>query len=408
MMAVNNLFMPCDATWINCIGNQICHPSHYYEPENMSELQIHIRNAISDGCKIRVAGGGYSLSDLVCTNGYLLNLKKLNHILSVDRENASVYVEAGITMKELNERLAEYGLALSNQAAIDNITLGGALSSAVHGTGHTGTLSSFIKEIDLMTTDGKINNLSLKSDAHAFAAAKVSLGALGIIYAVKLHCEPLFYLKSIEEEWDINALILEYKKLNEHNDFFQFSWNIASGKALVTRRNRSKELEQNLFLSDTEICYKALACYTIDESDKDLFSEIAVPVDDLPKVIEKIKNFAKKYQTNGIKIADVVVRFVEADDSFLSPAANRSVAYLTMSIPIEYNCPLFYEEFEDSLLEDEGRPHWGKTNFLDYKKASRLYGENLEKFISVKRRLDPLGTFSNHFIDRICNGSSIF
>ena len=29
-----------------------------------------------------------------------------------------------------------------------------------------------------------------------------------------------------------------------------------------------------------------------------------------------------------------------------------------------------------------GRPHWGKINFLDYEKASSLYGENLQRFIT--------------------------
>lgn len=406
LMVVSNLSIPCEASWANCIGNQSCVPSRYYEPNDIRELQNIVNDATSKREKIRVVGGGYSITDLVNTDGYLLNLKKLNHILLVDRMNALVHVEAGITMKELNEQLANYGLALSNQAAIDNITLGGALSTGVHGTGHTGTLSSFIKEIELITFDGKILSLSLASDPQAFAAARVGLGALGIIYAVKLQCEPLFYLKSVEEEWDISALISKYKELNASNDFFQFSWNIETGKVIVTSRNRSELVEQNFSLSNTEVCYKALASYVIDENDKDLFSEIAISFDDLPKAIEKIKFFAMKYQSTGINLADVVVRFVESDNiSLLSPAANRSVAYLTMSIPFDSSCDSqsFYNEFEEVLFENEGRPHWGKTNFLDYKKASRLYGENLEKFICVKRRLDPYGIFSNHFIDRICN-----
>jgi L-gulono-1,4-lactone dehydrogenase len=48
-----------------------------------------------------------------------------------------------------------------------------------------------------------------------------------------------------------------------------------------------------------------------------------------------------------------------------------------------------------------GRPHWGKLNFLTYEKASSLYGDHLQKFINVKRRLDPHGVFSNGFADRI-------
>ena len=152
------------------------------------------------------------------------------------------------------------------------------MSCAVHGTGHTGTLSSFIKEIDLITADGKVHSLSLTSDPNAFAAARVSLGALGIIYAVKLQCEPLFYLRSVEEEWDINALILKYKKLNESNDFFQFSWNVETDRAIVTRRNRfPKTVFPNPSL-DIAVCYKALASYVIDENDKDYFLKLLFPL----------------------------------------------------------------------------------------------------------------------------------
>lgn len=387
-------------TWVNCIGNQMCNPSHYDEPNTIGELQVHIENAVSKGLKIRVVGGGFSLSGLVNTNGTLLNLKKFNRILSVDQKNALVHVEAGITIKELNQRLAEHGLALSNQAAIDNLSLGGALACAVHGTGHTGTLSSFIRRIDLLAADGKIHTLSSTSDPETFAAASASLGALGIIYAVTLQCEPLFHLQSVDEIWNINDLIHQYQELHENNDFFQFSWNIETGQAVVTRRNRVEIIASEAL---PETSFKALVCHTIDPNDKDLFSEIAIPIERLPQVIKKIQNFAKHYQTEGIKIADIVVRFVEADaHSFLSPAANRSVAYLTMSIPIECDCD-FYKQFEDLLLEDNGRPHWGKTNFLNYEKAVHLYGENLEKFIKVKKRLDPQGIFSNDFINQIFN-----
>lgn len=120
-IAAIHSFTFCEAIWTNCIGNQVCNPSYYFEPKDIKELQILIHKATSEGHKIRVVGGGYSLSDLVCTNGYLLNLRRFNHILSVDQKSALVHVEAGITLQELNEKLAEHGLALSNQAAIETL-----------------------------------------------------------------------------------------------------------------------------------------------------------------------------------------------------------------------------------------------------------------------------------------------
>ena len=150
---ISSFSLTSGAAWENCIGNQTCNPRHYYEPQNLTELQSLLKEAVDEGQKVRIAGSGFSISDIVCTDGYLLNLKNFNQILSVDQANALVRVEAGITMKDLNEKLGEYDLALSNQAAVDNISFGGALATGAHGTGHTSTLSSFIKEIELMTAE---------------------------------------------------------------------------------------------------------------------------------------------------------------------------------------------------------------------------------------------------------------
>jgi FAD/FMN-containing dehydrogenase len=52
-------------------------------------------------------------SDIVCTDGYLINLVHFDNIISIDKEKMLVYIQAGITLEKLNIELAEYGLALS-------------------------------------------------------------------------------------------------------------------------------------------------------------------------------------------------------------------------------------------------------------------------------------------------------
>lgn len=389
--------------WVNWLGNQTCDPVQYIEPNTLEELCSHIKDASVKGYQVRAVGNGYSISDIVGTNGYLLNLKHFNQLLAVDVKNKLVRVEVGITMQELNKQLACYDLALSNQAAIDTLTLAGALCTAVHGTGHTGTLSSFVKNIELITADGTIQNLSLTSDPDAFAAARVSLGALGVIYAVTLQCEPLFYLTINHETMDIEILMEKYQTLHETNDFFQFFWNIETGQVMLERWNRCQAFSQNDASIQSKVCYEVLPFYTIDENDKDLFSEVAVSVDALPRILPEIKQLMEKYLAQGAKIENVGVRFVEADENaYLSPAANQAVAYISTQIADKDKFIAFYREFEELMFAYQGRPHWGKFNLLNYEKASNLYGINLTKFIAVKRRLDPQSVFSNDFIDRIC------
>lgn len=49
----------------------------------------------------------------------------------------------------------------------------------------------------------------------------------------------------------------------------------------------------------------------------------------------------------------------------------------------------------DSLFaEFGGRPHWGKLHFMTADRLARLF-PRYEDFITVRRRLDPRGTFLN-------------
>lgn len=392
----------CAYEWSNCIDNQVCHPLMYSEPSSLEELCSVIKDAASKGRKIRAIGSGYSITDIGCTNGCMINTKNLKRILFVDKERCLIRVQAGITLRELNEQLAIQGLALSNQAAIDEISLGGAISTGAHGTGHAGTLSSFVKEIELVTADGEVHFLSLDSDPEGFCAARVGLGSLGVIYAVTLQCEPLFYLALSHEVSDIDHIIKNYRALYRDNDFFQFSWKVATGKVMIDRWNRCMQQDFSDDMIEMPVpSYKTLPFWVIDENDKDLFAESAVPIELLPDALKQIKNIAMKYIEIGANIIDVGVRFVESDEHvYLSPACGRAVAYIAVSIEFD-QYPLFYREFESAMETFQGRSHWGKHNFIDYQKAQMAYGIGLQKFISVKNRLDPQGIFSNEFTERV-------
>ncbi len=388
--------------WVNCIGNQTSTPAEYNEPKSFGELCDIVNDAVEKNQTIRTIGNGYSISDIGCTTGRLISLSYLNQILSVDLEKKLVRVEAGISISELNEKLAAYELALPNQAAITQISLGGALSTAVHGTGHTGTLSSFLREIELVTADGALHKLSPNTDYDAFVAATVGLGSLGVIYAVTLQCDSLFYLRFTQEKATLEHILENCKALSDSNDFFQFFWNTDSNNVVINRWNRCEK-------NDSANCmpsYKALSWYVIDANDKDLFSEIAVPINSLPSVVDKIAELIQKYKALGAKVTDLNVRFVEKDShALLSPASDGPVAYIAFCILEEDKYMAFYKDFEDNMMKFNGRPHWGKINFLNYEKTLELYGTNLERFVQIKKRFDPKGVFSNQFIERVLNGS---
>lgn len=146
VLIYTNIFS--NSEWTNWAGIHTCNPAQIYFPQTLDDLRGYVMNSALMNHKIRVVGAGYSYNDIACTNGLMLNLKNLNNILYVDLEKQQVRVESGITIKELNKQLFLHGLALANQAATDEITLGGALATAAHGTGHTGTFSSFVPKLN--------------------------------------------------------------------------------------------------------------------------------------------------------------------------------------------------------------------------------------------------------------------
>lgn len=388
-------------SWQNWAKNAECH-GKIISPSTKEELRSAIIDAASTHRKVKVIGAGHSSNDIACCDDLLISLNHLNRILSINTEKQQVSVEAGITLEQLNRLIAQQGLALSNLISITELTLGGALSTASHGTGHTGTLSSFIKKIELITADGTLHTLSLQNDPDAFKAACVSLGALGIIYSVTLQCEPLFLVSYHTITMSIDEIAVQYKKLHKQTDFFQFRWKPEQDTVIAEFWNRvpfdTPRSESVRYSFDSLACDKGMPYLTSkNKQSRGPASEIALPIDQLPNAIALLKELIIRWQEKGLSIPYLVGRFVQADrNAFLSPA-KENVVFLSIT-PSDELC---HQEFEEQFISWSGRPHWGKKHFLNYEKTYSLYGENFLSFIAVKKRLDPLNTFSNAYIDRI-------
>lgn len=65
---------------------------------------------------------------LACSDGHLVSLARFNRLVEIDRQNCYVTVEAGVTLEQLNNKLAEVGMALSNLPTSSAETIGGSLS----------------------------------------------------------------------------------------------------------------------------------------------------------------------------------------------------------------------------------------------------------------------------------------
>src|SRR4051794_3454910 len=170
--------------WSNWSGAQRCEPKEELHPKSEAEIAAAIKRADT----VRVAGTGHSFSDIVGTDGTLLHLDKVASLNRVDGDVARV--GAGMTLHALGPALAEHGLALENQGDIDAQTVAGALATGTHGTGERyRNLSANVVGMRLVDGRGEVRELS---DGDDLRAARVSVGALGVVTEVAIRCVPLF------------------------------------------------------------------------------------------------------------------------------------------------------------------------------------------------------------------------
>ena len=398
-------------------------------------MQNIIKKAQKNKKTVRAIGTAHSWTDILCTDGYLINTDKVNKVLSIDTEKKQIRVQAGIKLKDLINVLTFHNLALPNQPAVTVQSIAGVMSTATHGSGHTGTMADFITNIELLAADGSLYELSKDQHPNWFAAARVNIGSLGIIYAVTIQCVPIFKLKHEQYQTSWKTIQKSYQQLNKENKFFSFYYEVREDYVRVDIWNKTDKSVPNKFLLKTKNNlrsaynwgYKTLATLspryfpqsgllqkeqpTIEYSYEALSGEpsspyleeeIAIDPILLPEAIEAIKKLISEYKQKGIIIYGMICRFVQEDkDSYLSPASDKDVVFVSITSQVEKKYEPFYRDYFKLMLKFNGRPHWGKINYLNYDDAKKLYGQNFDKFLAVCKQLDPNGMFSNEFTQRV-------
>jgi L-gulono-1,4-lactone dehydrogenase len=425
--------------WTNWAGDQKCSPAAIVRPGSLDEVIAAVTDARARDLTVRVAGAGHSFIDTVLTSGMLLSLERMNHVLEIDRDSGLVRVEAGISMRTLSARLDDEGLALPNLGDIDVQSLAGATATGTHGTGlRLQNMSAGIVSMELVRADGSVIEVSENDDADAWCAARVSIGALGIITTITLKTVPAFTLHAVDRPQPLIDVLENIDELAESNDHFEF-YNFPYSDIALTRVNNRVEgppqprTLTKAWIDDVLIVNHllALVCrtgrrlpwaiprlnrlaprlagtservdrsYLIFSSRRDVrFTEMeyALPRAHAGRAVRAVRAII---EGNSFSVPlPLEVRFVAADDAYLSPAYGRETCYLAVHMfeGMEWN--RFFRSVEAAMVELGGRPHWGKRHFLDAFSLSTMYPE-WERFAAVRARLDPLGGFANAYVERV-------
>ncbi len=228
--------------WRNWAGDERCAPAAIERPTSIFEIAAALERAAAHGQRVRVAGAGHSFSDIALTDGRLLRLDRMNRLLEVDRSSGLVRVQGGITIYALNARLAAIGLALENLGDIDVQSIAGAISTATHGTGaRLRNIPSQVAALTLVLADGSTLHCSEQDDPELLRAARVGLGALGVVAEVTLRCVPAFRLRGLDAPAPLEQTLERFEELALANDHFEFFVFPHARAALTRTNNRTEE-----------------------------------------------------------------------------------------------------------------------------------------------------------------------
>jgi FAD-linked oxidoreductase len=425
--------------WRNWAGQQRCAPEAIERPRAEEEVAEAVRDAAARGLRVRAVGAGHSFTDVACTDGVMVDLSSMDQVLDHDPRTGLVRVQAGMVMSELARALDGRGLALENQGDIDVQAIAGAVSTATHGTGvGYGNLSSRVEAMRLVTATGEVVDLNTESDPEGLRAARVGVGALGVITELTLRCVPAFTIRRVADRAPLAetlALLDEHVERNDHFEVFVFPYsdlaltlesrrtdeqpepgnprelwvrevlleNVALGAAMRLGRAAPRLIRQigrqvPKLATRTVKVDRSWRVYASQRKVRFTEMEYALPRQHGREAVERVLELVER---RGLPVCwPLEVRWAAADDAFLSTAYGRETCYVAVHQYVGMEYETYFRAVERIMDDYDGRPHWGKRHYQTAPTLAPRYPD-WDRFQGVRSRLDPSGVFANDYTDRV-------
>jgi hypothetical protein len=248
---------PCSRglPWANYPGTQQLTPFSTCTPYSLDDLVSIVRQAEAEQKHVHAFGSKWSFSDCAIStdyaidttglNGELQTVQKALNTAALGSRSYAYHVEAGITIHDLYKHLDRRNLALETMGGSSGQTLAGAISTGTHGGDYfdapladsvlaihlvgAGGRQYWIERTVGLTNPGELREFVVPGVAPAdfiyddstFDAVLVSLGCMGIIYAVVLRVRDKYDLieTTTATTWH-GFLRTAWAQLNDPNNRF--------------------------------------------------------------------------------------------------------------------------------------------------------------------------------------------
>lgn len=417
--------------WSNWSGIEHAWPARRAAPQDEAALAELVRTAPAP---IRPVGAGHSFTALVPTDGTMITLDAMAGLVSHDAAALSATVRAGTRLAALGPALAAIGQEMPNLPDINKQSLAGGLATGTHGTGKTFTaLHGQVLALRIVTPGGDVVECSRDQRPELFHAARVGLGAFGVLSEVTLQNRPLVRVRKTVSLVDTDALLNDWPALADRHRNAEFLVLPFTGKSAlivhdetdepVRPRGPDGDVETLMALKRLRDVFeftpglrKRIAAklledvpseVAVDEGWKLLSNERPVRFKEMEyhlpieRQVEVLREVIARIERDATGVFfPIEARIIAPDDAWLSPFYQRASG--SVAVHAYYKDPhdWMFRLIEPVFREAGGRPHWGKLHSLGAAELAALY-PMFSEAQAVRRAVDPAGRMLNPFLTKL-------
>lgn len=401
-----------------------------------------VERARAQGKHVKAVGAGHSFNDLALNEDLLVDLRHLDRILYVDREQRLVRVQAGKPLHALVKELGAMGLALANIGAWTEQTIAGVMSTATHGTSgrYRKTLIGSLAELTLVDGLGHVRVLRGED------LRWLTLGFFGIVTELVIRVEPLFHVRQSNVVLDGAEAIASIPEQLARHDFVDLRWTGRVPRVIVRRwdivdtaptlRDRAVHrlegsrlaalngllsvlrssalpdamshrmfhqlgrayVAQGAGISHVAVYHEGLTFNSLGIAAPHEERELALPME---RAIECLLAARREMLDDPSSASlEIQIRFTPAVDVSLAANGGRDTCWLNLNVLDPSASPAIVERLCQLALEHGARPHWAKIIPARMPRLEALYGDVPRQWEERRRGFDPDGLFLNDWYHR--------
>lgn len=412
-------------------------PKKFVQPTTEEEIVELVRNSRS----LRLFGSGHSFNNGVVSDETLVSLDNYSGVVWKDRDKKQIAVKGGTRVRDVVELLFDEGLAFAALPSHDAQSIGGILSTDVHGTGKNwGFVSQSVVSLKLIDGKGEIHECEPEDDL--FKAAIGGIGAVGIIAEVVVQGVDRFNVEQSVQVADLSFVEENLDRLLQENEHFSLYLFPFTNKCQINTWNRTDKKQS--FLGDVRefasismdallaawvgnlIAYTGLLptlanlLYSVKrgtnlvlESNKAFNRtiyhlhqelEFTIPFEDTLEVCRRFIKLYEELYPAGLPYTLFEVRFTPDKHyrTLIGAGRDRRSMWIDLVCNDSYGFEKYYAAAEELIKEIGARPHLGKycESFSEVDML-KLHQDNFRKFLTLVEEHDPHRKFANKLTRRL-------